>query len=225
MAQLEILFEDNHLIAINKRAGDLSQGDRTGDKTLVHDVKTYLASKYHKPGQVFLGVIHRLDRPVTGVILFARTSKALERCNAMLRNHAFSKTYWAVVNGQLKAPSGTLTDYLRKDAATNISYVVPASEAGARKAVLHYRVLRTIGSRHLVEVQLETGRPHQIRVQLAHAGAVVDGDVKYGAGKPMPDGSILLHARQLAFEHPVSKQMVNIMAPVPTLANWQQMTT
>ena len=215
MTAMEILYEDNHLIAINKKASDIVQGDKTGDETLPDRIKAYLKEKYQKPGNVFCGVIHRLDRPTSGVVLFARTSKALERMNKQFRDKETSKTYWVITEGKPNQDKGTLRNYLKKNEKQNKSYVYDQSVQGAKEAVLHYTVLASSDNYHLLDIQLETGRHHQIRAQLAAIGCFVKGDVKYGAKRPNKDGSIGLHARKLAFLHPVTSEKIVINAPVP----------
>jgi len=212
--QPHILFEDNHLIAVNKQAGDLVQGDQTGDAPLPDFLKAYIKEKYNKPGNVFLGVIHRLDRPTTGVVLFARTSKGLERMNAAFKNRETQKSYWAIVEGRLEG-SQTLTHFLKKNPKNNKSTAFLKPEEGAKEAKLTYKTL-TIGDRYsLVEVDLHTGRHHQIRSQLAAIGHPIKGDVKYGARRAERDKSICLHARSLKFEHPTTKETVEIIASTP----------
>jgi 23S rRNA pseudouridine1911/1915/1917 synthase len=210
----QILFEDNHLIAVNKRAGDLVQGDQTGDTPLPDYLKTYIKEKYNKPGNVFLGVIHRLDRPTTGVVLFARTSKGLERMNAAFKNRQTQKSYWAIVEGQLEG-SKTLLHYLKKNPKNNKSTAFLRPEEGAKDAKLTYKSLN-IGDRYtLVEIELHTGRHHQIRSQLAAIGHPIKGDVKYGARRAERDKSICLHARNLKFSHPTTKETIAITAETP----------
>jgi 23S rRNA pseudouridine1911/1915/1917 synthase len=221
MTAMEILYEDNHLIAINKKASDIVQGDKTGDETLPDRIKSYLKEKYQKPGNVFCGVIHRLDRPTSGVVLFARTSKALERMNKQFREKETSKTYWVITEGKPNQDKGTLRNYLKKNEKQNKSYVYDQSVQGAKEAVLHYTVLASSDNYHLLDIQLETGRHHQIRAQLAAIGCFVKGDVKYGAKRPNKDGSIGLHARKLAFLHPVTSEKIVINAPVPEDALWK----
>lgn len=212
--RLDILYEDNHLIAVNKAAGDLVQGDKTGDVPLPDRIKTYLKEKYNKPGNVFCGVIHRLDRPTTGVVLFARTSKGLERMNAAFKNRKTSKRYWALVEGEL-VTEGTLEHYLKKNPKTNKAVAFKREETGAKHAKLSYTVLRA-GERYtLVEVDLHTGRHHQIRAQFSSIGHPIKGDVKYGARRGEKDKSICLHAHSLSFEHPTTKLPVQIVAEPP----------
>ena len=218
--QLQVLHEDNHLIAVNKPAGILSQGDETGDTTIANWVKAYIKHRYDKPGDVYLGIIHRLDRPVSGVIVFARTSKALTRMNDMFRDRKVQKTYWAIVNDQPDPIEGTVTGYIHKDTAKNKSKVLPKADSnryqGAKRAVLDYRLLGRVASNVLLEVKPETGRPHQIRAQLSQQlKTPIHGDLKYGSSYRNEDGNINLHSRRLSFIHPVTKAPVNIVAPVP----------
>lgn len=217
--QLQVLFEDNHLIAINKPAGYLSQSDKTGDVSMVEAVKAYIKQRYNKPGDVFLGLVHRLDRPVSGVLLFARTSKALTRMNKLFADRKVAKTYWAVVGHQPKETEGTLRGYIYKDTEKNKSKILPKQESnrhkGAKAAELSYTVKGRLGKSVLLEVKPKTGRPHQIRVQLAHMGAPIRGDIKYGFREPNEDGNIHLHSRSLGFEHPVKREPVLITAAVP----------
>ena len=220
MKNMQVLYEDNHLIAVNKPAGMLSQGDETGDETVMDWAKQYIKFRYDKPGDVYLGQIHRLDRPVSGVILFARTSKALTRMNEQFKNRKITKTYWAVVDQQPKPIEGTLQGYVYKDTERNRSKIVPKADSnrhkGAKMAQLSYKLLARIGTNVLLSVQLDTGRPHQIRVQLAdQLGVPIRGDLKYGSRARNEDGNINLHARALEFVHPVKKEPVRITAEVP----------
>ncbi|WGH75153.1 RluA family pseudouridine synthase [Tenacibaculum tangerinum] len=217
---LQVLHEDNHIIVINKRAGDIVQGDKTGDKPLSDVVKEYIKRKYNKPGNVFLGTVHRLDRPTSGIVIYARTSKALERLNKMLRDKTIKKTYWAVVQQQPKKAADTLTHYLKKNPKNNKSAAYTKEVAGSKKAILHYKTLKTLENYSLLEVDLETGRHHQIRVQLATIGAIIKGDLKYGAKRSNKDGSIHLHARKIELTHPVSKELIKITAPTPSDPVW-----
>ena len=221
-AEIEVLYEDNHLIAVNKRAGDLVQGDETGDEPLPERVKAYLKIKYDKPGNVFLGVVHRLDRPTSGIVVFARTSKALSRMNDLFRQRDTHKVYWALCEQAPKEPFGQLTDFLAKNAKQNKSYVVGANHPKGKKAELTYRLLGSLDRYHLIEVELHTGRHHQIRAQLAAMGCIIRGDLKYGAKRSNPDGSISLHARSLEFVHPVQKEPLSITAPCPEEKVWQE---
>lgn len=213
---MQILYEDNHLIAVNKAPGEIVQGDKTGDKPLSDTLKEYIKRKYNKPGEVFLGVPHRLDRPTSGVVLFARTSKALVRLNEMFKNHdAMRKTYWAIVQGAPKQPEARLENYLVRNEQQNKSYIAKPGAKDAKLAVLTYRTLTRGDHYSLLEVELLTGRHHQIRCQLAAIGCPIKGDMKYGAKRSNPDGSISLHARQITFVHPVRKEQLTITAPVP----------
>ena len=213
---MTVLYEDNHIIAVNKTCNEIVQGDKTGDTPLSEIVKAYIKEKYNKPGEVFLGVTHRLDRPTSGVVLFARTSKALTRLNEMFKSHEqIRKTYWAIVQGCPKQPEARLENWLVKNEAQNKSYIAKPGAKEAKLAILTYRTLERGDYYSLLEVNLETGRHHQIRCQLAAIGCPIKGDLKYGAKRSNPDGGICLHARQIAFVHPVSKQPVCITAPVP----------
>ncbi|REH46570.1 ribosomal large subunit pseudouridine synthase D [Tenacibaculum gallaicum] len=217
---LQVLHEDNHIIVVNKRAGDIVQGDKTGDKPLSDVVKEYIKEKYNKPGNVFLGTVHRLDRPTSGIVIYARTSKALERLNKMLRDKTIKKTYWAVVQQQPKKAADTLTNYLKKNPKNNKSTAYNKEVNGSKKATLHYTTLKKLDNYSLLEVDLETGRHHQIRVQLSNIGAIIKGDLKYGAKRSNKDGSIHLHARKIEFTHPVSKELIKITAPTPSDPVW-----
>ena len=221
---VEVLYEDNHIIAVNKTCSEIVQGDKTGDTPLSEIVKAYIKEKYNKPGEVFLGVTHRLDRPTSGVVLFARTSKALARLNAMFQSHEqIQKTYWAIVQGCPKQAEGRLENWLIRNEAQNKSYIAKPNANSAKKAILNYRTLVRGENYTLLEVNLETGRHHQIRCQLSAIGCPIKGDLKYGAKRSNPDGGISLHARQIAFIHPVSKQPLCITAPVPNDSLWQQL--
>ena len=217
---LQVLHEDNHIIIVNKRAGDIVQGDKTGDKPLSDVVKEYIKAKYNKPGAVFLGTVHRLDRPTSGVVIYARTSKALERLNKMLREKTIQKTYWAVVNNQPNKTVDTLINFLKKNPKNNKSTAYPKEINGSKKAILHYTVLKKLDNYSLLEIDLETGRHHQIRVQLSNIGSIIKGDLKYGAKRSNKDGSIHLHARKIEFTHPVSKNLIKIIAPTPSDSIW-----
>jgi len=218
---LQILYEDNHLIAVNKKASDLSQGDSSGDEPLDARIKRYLAVKYNKPGEVFLGVVHRLDRPVSGVVLYARTSKALARMNEIFRTREVRKIYWAVVSEKPPQAEGRLENYLRKNEKQNKSFVYNEPSEGTRRAELTYKLAGVSERYYLLEIELHTGRHHQIRAQLAAAGMPVKGDLKYGAKRSNPDGSISLHARSLQFIHPVKKEEILIIAPLPQTGIWK----
>ncbi len=213
--KIEILFEDNHLLVVNKPAGRLAQGDRTGDPTVLTDLKQYLGEKYNKPGNVFLGLVHRLDRPVSGVLLLARTSKALTRLNSQFQTRMVQKTYWAIVNNLPEPHSNTMVHWLKKDTVKNKVTAYTQSIDGAKKAVLSYRLLAEQNNYFLLEINPETGRPHQIRVQLAKIGCPILGDLKYGSKVTNEDGNISLHAKNLVFEHPVRKERVEISAALP----------
>ncbi len=217
---LQILFEDNHLIIINKRSGDIIQGDKTGDTPLNEIIKAYLKERYNKPGNVFLGVVHRLDRPTTGIVVFAKTSKALERFNKMLRDKMVNKTYWAVVKNKPKNASDTLIGFLRKNQKNNKSTSYTSEIKGSKRAILHYKILKSLDNYHLLEINLETGRHHQIRCQLAAIGSPIKGDLKYGFNRSNKDASIHLHARKIEFIHPVSKENISIIAPTPNNVIW-----
>lgn len=217
---LDVLLEDNHLIVINKKAGDLVQGDKTGDPPLGDIIKAYLKKKYNKPGNVFLGVVHRLDRPTTGIVLFAKTSKALPRLNALFSEKKATKTYWAIVKNQPPKSSDRLVNWLKKDPKTNKSKAYPKEIPGSKKAILNYKVVKQLTNYVLLEINLETGRHHQIRCQLSKIGCPIKGDLKYGFDRSNTDGSISLHARSLEFTHPVKKEIVKITAPVPNDAIW-----
>ena len=220
-SQLEVLYEDNHLIAVNKRCGDIVQGDKTGDIPLSEVVKTFLKQKYDKPGNVFLGVVHRLDRPTSGVIVFAKTSKALARMNKLFASGATQKTYWAVVQPAPKPENAALTHWLVRNPKQNKSYAYPKEVPASKKAILQYTIIKHLKSFTLLEIQLKTGRHHQIRAQLAALGVHIKGDLKYGASRSNPDGGIHLHARRLSFVHPVSQIEVDITAPTPSNTIWQ----
>jgi len=217
---LEILFEDNHLIIVNKKAGDITQGDKTGDAPLSDIIKDYIKEKYNKPGNVYLGVVHRLDRPTSGVIIFAKTSKALSRTTKMLRDKEINKTYWAVVKNKPKKKKDTLINYLKKNPKNNKSYAVGENVNGAKKAILHYEVIKELDNYSLLEINLETGRHHQIRTQLSNIGSPIKGDLKYGFPRSNKDASIHLHARKIAFTHPVSKEKIEVLAPTPQDVIW-----
>ena len=215
---LEVLYEDNHIIAVNKKSGDIVQGDKTGDAPLSDFVKAYIKKKYNKPGEVFLGTIHRLDRPTSGVVLYARTSKALSRMNEQFREKQVQKTYWAVVDNSPPNTSGTLENYLQKNQKQNKSYITK-NEAG-KHAVLDYKLLKKLDNFFHLEIRPKTGRHHQIRVQLAHIGSIIKGDLKYGAKRSNKDASIHLLAQKLEFIHPVTKENITIIAPAPKESIW-----
>jgi len=215
---LEVLYEDNHIIAINKKSGDIVQGDKTGDAPLSDFVKAYIKKKYNKPGEVFLGTIHRLDRPTSGVVLYARTSKALTRMNEQFREKQVQKTYWAVVENAPANDSGTLENYLLKNQKQNKSYVTKVADA--KHAILDFKLLKKLDNFYHLEIKPKTGRHHQIRVQLAHIGCIIKGDLKYGAKRSNKDASIHLLAQKLEFLHPVKKEPITIVAPAPKDSIW-----
>lgn len=220
---MEVLYEDNHIIAVNKTCNEIVQGDKTGDTPLSETVKAYIKDKYNKPGEVFLGVTHRLDRPTSGVVLFARTSKALTRLNEMFKSHEqIKKTYWAIVQGAPKVPEARLENWLVRNEAQNKSYIAKPGAKEAKQAILSYKTLVKGEHYTLLEVNLETGRHHQIRCQLAAIGCPIKGDLKYGAKRSNPDGGICLHARKIEFIHPVKKENICITASVPNDSLWQQ---
>jgi len=222
---MTVLYEDNHIIAVNKTCNEIVQGDKTGDTPLSEIVKAYIKDKYNKPGEVFLGVTHRLDRPTSGVVLFARTSKALTRLNEMFKSHEqIRKTYWAIVQGAPKLPEARLENWLTRNEKLNKSFIAKGTEKEAKKAILSYKTLVRGENYSLLEINLETGRHHQIRCQLAAIGCPVKGDLKYGAKRSNPDGGICLHARKIEFIHPVSKEQICIIAPVPNDSLWQQLS-
>ena len=218
---MKVIYEDNHIIIVNKQSGEIVQGDKTGDTPLSDIVKQYIKEKYNKPGNVFLGVVHRLDRPVSGLVVFAKTSKALSRLNEMFRTGDVHKTYWAIVKKNDIAPEATLTDWLTRNERQNKSYAHNREVPGAKKAVLSYKVRSMSDNYMLLEVRLMTGRHHQIRCQLAHMGCPIKGDLKYGSPRSNPDGSISLMSRRVEFVHPVSKETIAVEAPVPDDRLWQ----
>lgn len=218
---MKVLYEDNHIIIVSKRSGEIVQGDKTGDEPLSEMVKQYIKEKYHKPGAVFLGVVHRLDRPVWGLVVFARTSKALERLNRMFANGEVHKTYWALVANRPPEPEALLTHYLVRNEQQNRSKAYNKEVPHSKKAQLRYRIIGASERYNLLEIKLLTGRHHQIRCQLAAIGCPIKGDLKYGAPRSNPDGSISLLARRIEFEHPVSHQPIAIEAPLPPDNLWQ----
>ncbi|GAA4237741.1 RNA pseudouridine synthase [Postechiella marina] len=217
---LQVLYEDNHIIVVNKRAGDIVQGDKTGDKPLSEVVKDYIAYKYNKPGNVYLGVVHRLDRPTTGIVIFSKTSKALPRLNKLFVDKEAKKTYWAVVKNKPLKNSDTLIHWLKKNPKNNKSTPYSKEIKDSKKAILHYKTLKSLNNYHLLEINLETGRHHQIRTQLSSIGSPIKGDLKYGFNRSNPDASIHLHARHISFIHPVKKEPLNITAPLPKDVIW-----
>lgn len=218
---MTVLYEDNHIIIVNKTTSEIVQGDKTGDKPLSETVKEWLKEKYNKPGNVFCGVTHRLDRPVSGIVVFAKTSKALPRLNKMFQERDIKKTYWAISKNAPKEPIGTLTDYLVRNEKQNKSYAYDTEKPNSKKAILHYKLIAKSDKYNLLEVDLETGRHHQIRCQLAKIGCVIKGDLKYGADRSNPDGGISLHARSISFMHPVSEKLIEVTAPVPEDNLWK----
>lgn len=216
-----IIYEDNHILVYNKQAGDIVQGDKTGDKPLSEVVKDYVKERDAKPGNVFMGVTHRIDRPTTGVVIFAKTSKALERMNELFRDGGVDKTYWAIVKQAPKKDEDMLVHHLSRNEKQNKSYVSDAPKATTKEAKLRYKVISKSDNYALIEVELLTGRHHQIRAQLSSIGSPIKGDLKYGFSRSNPDGGICLHARKVEFIHPVKKEKVTIVAPVPDDALWQ----
>lgn len=221
---MTVVYEDNHIIIVNKTASEIVQGDKTGDVPLSETVKQYLKEKYQKPGNVFIGVTHRLDRPVSGLVVFAKTSKALSRLNEMFKNSEVKKTYWAIVKQTPAETEGELVNYLVRNEKQNKSYAYDTERPGSKKAVLHYRLIARSDNYSLLEVDLKTGRHHQIRCQLAKMGCPIKGDLKYGFPRSNPDGSISLHARRVRFVHPVSKELIDVVAPVPSDNLWHSLT-
>ena len=218
---MKVVYEDNHVIIVHKESGEIVQGDKTGDKPLSETVKDYIRDKYHKPGNVFLGVVHRLDRPVAGLVVFARTSKALSRLNEMFRKGEVHKTYWAITKNAPAEPEGTLVNWIVRNEKQNKSYVYDKEVSNAKRAELKYRVIAHTENYHLIEVNLLTGRHHQIRCQLAHMGCVIKGDLKYGAPRSNPDGSISLLSHEVTFIHPVSKMEIKAESVIPDDRLWR----
>lgn len=218
---MNVLYEDNHIIVVNKASGEIVQGDKTGDTPLVETVRAYIKEKYNKPGNVFCGLTHRLDRPVSGVVIFAKTSKALERINNMLKEHEIKKTYWAIVKNPPKQSEDTLVNYLVRNEKQNKSYAYTTEKPNSKRAELNYKVIGKSDRYTLLEVNLITGRHHQIRCQLAAMGCPIKGDLKYGFDRSNPDGSISLHARSVEFTHPVSKEIIHVEAPTPQDTLWK----
>ena len=217
---MTVVYEDNHIIVVNKTASEIVQGDKTGDTPLSEMVKEYLKVKYNKPGNVFIGVTHRLDRPVSGLVVFAKTSKALSRLNDMFRLGEVKKTYWAVVKERPKELEGELIHWMVRNEKQNKSYAYDTEKPNSKKAILRYKLIGHSQNYHLLEVDLQTGRHHQIRCQLAKMGCPIKGDLKYGSSRSNPDGSICLHARRVRFIHPVSKEMIDLTAPLPSGNLW-----
>ena len=232
---MTVVYEDNHIIIVNKTASEIVQGnktaseivqgDKSGDVPLSETVKQYLKEKYHKPGNVFIGVTHRLDRPVSGLVVFAKTSKALSRLNEMFKNSEVKKTYWAIVKQTPAETEGELVNYLVRNEKQNKSYAYDTEKPGSKKAILHYRLIARSDNYSLLEVDLKTGRHHQIRCQLAKMGCPIKGDLKYGFPRSNPDGSICLHARRVRFVHPVSKELIDVVAPVPSDNLWRSLAS
>lgn len=218
---MQVVYEDNHIIIVFKQSGEIVQGDKTGDRPLSETVKEYIKAKYHKPGNVFLGVVHRLDRPVAGLVVFARTSKALARLNEMFRKGDIHKTYWAITKNMPKEPQATLTNWIVRNERQNKSYAYDREVPDSKKALLSYRVIGHTDHYHLLEIHLMTGRHHQIRCQLAHIGCPIKGDLKYGAQRSNPDGSISLLSHEMTFVHPVSKETIHVVAPLPDDNLWR----
>ncbi len=219
-SNLQILHEDNHIIVVNKRVGDIVQGDKTGDKPLSEVVKEYIKDKYNKPGEVFLGVVHRLDRPTTGIVVFARTSKALTRLNELFSNRETQKTYWAVVKNKPPKSEDTLVHFLKRNEKNNTSKAHLKEVPVSKKASLDYKIMATLDNYLVLEINLHTGRHHQIRAQLQAIGCPIKGDLKYGFDRSNPDGGIHLHARKLVFIHPITKENIVLIAPTPNDAIW-----
>lgn len=219
---MKVVYEDNHLIIVFKESGEIVQGDKTGDVPLSETVKAYIKDKYHKPGNVFLGVVHRLDRPVAGLVVFARTSKALSRLNEMFRKGEIHKIYWAITKQCPAEAQATLTNWLTRNERQNKSYVYDREVPGSKKSILEYRVIGHSDRYHLLEIRLMTGRHHQIRSQLAHIGCPIKGDLKYGAERSNPDGSISLLSHHVEFVHPVSKETISLDSPLPADRLWQE---
>jgi 23S rRNA pseudouridine1911/1915/1917 synthase len=219
-SNLQVLYEDNHIIIVNKRAGDIVQGDKTGDKPLSEVVKEFIKDKYNKPGNVYLGVTHRLDRPTTGIVVFAKTSKVLPRLNKLFSDKKVNKTYWAVVKERPKKEKANLVNWLKKNPKNNKSTAYINEIIDSKKAILHYDIIKQLNNYHLLEVNLETGRHHQIRCQLASIGSPIKGDLKYGFDRSNKDASIHLHSRKIEFIHPVSKKQISVIAPTPNDPIW-----
>jgi len=219
-SNLQILHEDNHIIVINKRVGDIVQGDKTGDKPLSEILKEYIKDKYNKPGEVFLGVVHRLDRPTTGIVVFAKTSKALERLNKMFSERETSKTYWAIVKNKPPKNEDNLVHFLKRNEKNNTSKAHLKEVPESKNASLDYKIIKELNNYFALEINLHTGRHHQIRAQLQAIGCPIKGDLKYGFDRSNPDGGIHLHAHKLAFIHPVSKEKIELIAPTPSDALW-----
>lgn len=218
---MTVIYEDNHIVVVNKTSSEIVQGDKTGDIPLSETVKRYLKEKYNKPGNVFIGVVHRLDRPVSGLVIFARTSKALPRLNEMFQKGEVKKTYWAIVKNRPEHPEGELVHYLVRNEKQNKSYAYDREVPNSKRAVLNYRLIAASDNYFLLEIDLKTGRHHQIRAQLSKIGCPIKGDLKYGFPRSNPDGSISLHARCVKFTHPVSKNLIELSAPLPADNLWK----
>lgn len=213
--QEQIVYEDNHLLVINKKVGQLVQGDKTGDESLLDSIKNFIKNRDQKPGNVFLGLVHRIDRPTSGLVIYAKTSKALSRLTQMVKNREIKKTYWAIVPKEMIPQSQRLVHFLQKNEKNNKAIVFPRATPGAKEAILNYQIIKTLDNYMLLEIDLETGRHHQIRAQFSKIGVPIKGDLKYGSPRSNPDGGISLHARKLEFIHPVTKEQIEIVAPVP----------
>jgi 23S rRNA pseudouridine1911/1915/1917 synthase len=222
---MEILYEDNHIIAINKKVSDIVQADKTGDPSLEENIKAFIKEKYNKPGEVFLGVVHRIDRPVSGVVVFAKTSKALTRLNVMFQEKSVEKIYWAIVKEAPPKTEDTLVHYILRNTKTNKSYCHTTEVKDSKKAILHYKVIAKSDNYYLLEVNLETGRHHQIRCQLAAIGCPIKGDLKYGFARSNKDGGISLHSRQIKFKHPVKDETITLVASTPNDKLWDAFQT
>ncbi len=222
MSALDIIYEDNHLIVVNKKPGDLAQGDHTGDAPLGDAVKAYIKLKYNKPGDVFLGTVHRLDRPTSGIVLFARTSKALTRMNELFKSKTIHKTYWAITEKSPPKSTDTLVDFLEKNEKQNKSYIRKSANSQTKRAELTYKLIGKGDNYSFLEIDLATGRHHQIRVQLSNIGCIIKGDLKYGAKRSNKDGSIHLHARKLIFTHPIKNEVITILAKPPIDSLWNE---
>ena len=221
---MQVLYEDNHIIVVNKASSEIVQGDKTGDTPLSETIKEYLIEKYNKPGNCYIGVVHRLDRPTSGVVLFAKTSKALPRLNKLFKDGEVEKRYWAIVKEKPKEDVGVLTHYLVRNTKQNKSYAYDTEKPDSKKAILEYKVIGKSDNYYLLEINLLTGRHHQIRTQLSKIGCPIKGDLKYGFNRSNPDGSISLHARYLSLIHPVSKERIEVVAPLPEDPLWQSFT-
>ena len=215
MISSQILYEDNHLLVINKKVGQLVQGDKTGDESLLELIKNFIKKRDEKPGNVFLGLVHRIDRPTSGLVIYAKTSKALSRLTQMVKNREIKKTYWAIVPKEMIPQTQRLVHFLKKNEKNNKAIVFPKVTDGAKEAILTYKIIKILDNYQLLEIDLETGRHHQIRAQLSKIGVPIKGDLKYGSPRSNPDGGISLHARKLEFIHPVTKENIEIIAPVP----------